>query len=1067
MLNPRVLRQLCHQFDINQAISLRREKVSEVLREKNEERLGNWERRFWHLGIVLALGVSSAILGRSDRALAQSNIVPDSTLGAESSGVVPLDPVGLPIDVIDGGAIRGTNLFHSFREFNVAVQRGAYFRNPSDSIQNILARVTGSNRSEILGTLGVLNATGINTRPNLFLINPNGIIFGENSSLDVGGSFVATTANAVRLGNTGLFSASAPALSNLLSVKPSAFFFNALSNQAIVNRSRATSTVLDTPTLGLMVPDGQSLLLIGGDVKLDGGIVHAPGGRVELGGLAGAGTIGLSMDGNNPRLSFPNDFMRADVSLTNGAVVKVSAGSGGNFVVNARNLEILEGSVVIAGLDAGLGSVGSQAGDIILNATEGITIANSSIRNQVDSGATGKGGAIDIQARSFSLTDSVVRSITRGQGDAGNLNVQTTNFVSVDRNSELSTVTVGEGTAGNLTIATGRLAVQNGGAISAVTASAGNAGNLTVRAPKVELIGTSVDGLQGSGLFTQTQGAGNAGNLTIETGQLIVQNGAQVIADVAPNSIGRGGTMIITASDSVEVIGATDKFPSSLNVDTRGTGEAGNLRIETRRLIVKDGAQVSAATIGLGNGGSLTIRANEVEVVGRTADGQFPSLLTTQTGGFAFQSLGDRPAGNLTIETDRLTVRDGAGVSASSLGAGQGGTLRVIASDSVELLGAGASLDGLQSSKLSADAHSTGAAGQLTIRTGKLIVRDGAQVGAGTFGTGRGGNLDVIATQSVELSGISTEGTPSGLFTSTEGVGDAGNLSIISGQLDVRDGATVNVSSQGTGKAGDLQVQARLIQLDNIGRLIAQSKSGQGGNITLNVQDLLLLRYNSEISTTAGTAQKGGDGGNITINSPFIVAVPKENSDITANAYTGKGGNINITTQGIYGLQFRPNRTPLSDITASSDFGVNGTVQINSAFDVTQSVTNLPIELVDASNQIDQTCSPSGAAAREGNRFVITGRGGLPPSPNEPLQDESVVTHWVTLNSQAEHPTEEATSAKPASSAPNTGVMPAKPTLIEAQGWRYGANGEVILTASTQTATPQSPSTKPAVCRLK
>lgn len=317
-----------------------------------------WRRRVWKLAIAssfcvggaIALGggfsplspkvtPSSPIAFFGDCALAQSKIVPDGTLGTESSVVTPVAS-GLAVDVIGGGAIRGANLFHSFQEFNVSEGRGAYFFSPSAGIQNVLARVTGTNPSNILGTLGTFG----NSNPNLFLINPNGIIFGPNASLDIGGSFVATTANAVRLGKTGLFSASEPATSNLLTVNPSALFFNSLSSQAIVNRSTATSTVLGFPTIGLQVPDGQSLLMVGGDVRLDGGILLAPGGRVELGGLAKAGTVELNAAGNNLSLSLPESVAPADISLINGAKVIASGEGGGDIQVQGRRVKLTDGS---------------------------------------------------------------------------------------------------------------------------------------------------------------------------------------------------------------------------------------------------------------------------------------------------------------------------------------------------------------------------------------------------------------------------------------------------------------------------------------------------------------------------------------------------------------------------------------------------------------------------------------------------------------------------------------------------------------------------------------------------
>ncbi|MFY7804691.1 MAG: filamentous hemagglutinin N-terminal domain-containing protein, partial [Limnoraphis robusta] len=120
-----------------------------------------------------------------------AQIVPDNSLGNENSVVTPnVNIRGINSNRIDGGAVRGGNLFHSFQEFNIREGRGAYFSNP-DNIINILTRVTGGNISEILGTLGVLG------NANLFLINPNGIVFGPNARLDVGGSFFATTADGI------------------------------------------------------------------------------------------------------------------------------------------------------------------------------------------------------------------------------------------------------------------------------------------------------------------------------------------------------------------------------------------------------------------------------------------------------------------------------------------------------------------------------------------------------------------------------------------------------------------------------------------------------------------------------------------------------------------------------------------------------------------------------------------------------------------------------------------------------------------------------------------------------
>ncbi len=258
--------------------------------------------RWSYLGLLGLLSTTILEILASSRypVFAQSNIIPDDTLGSESSIVVPIDSGGLPIDAISGGATRGSNLFHSFKEFNVGEGRSSYFLNNDNNLQNILTRVTGNNPSNILGTLGILKPTGITSNPNLYLINPNGIVFGENASLDVGGSFVASTADGIQFGEQGIFSATNLEKSSLLSVNPSALFFNAVNSQsAIVNRSRATSTLLgrafngdaNRPINGLQVLDGKSLLLVGGNVSLDGGKLFAPGGRVDLASIAGKGRV--------------------------------------------------------------------------------------------------------------------------------------------------------------------------------------------------------------------------------------------------------------------------------------------------------------------------------------------------------------------------------------------------------------------------------------------------------------------------------------------------------------------------------------------------------------------------------------------------------------------------------------------------------------------------------------------------------------------------------------------------------------------------------------------------------
>jgi filamentous hemagglutinin family protein len=1107
--------------------------------------------------LILAILVEMAIASIAECARAQSKIEPDNTLGNERSVVRQEKIKGIESDRISGGATRGANLFHSFREFNVSEGRGAYFVNPK-GVENILSRVTGNNVSQILGKLGVLG------NANLFLMNPNGIIFGKGASLDIKGSFVATTANAIQFGDRGFFSTTNPqSPSSLLTVNPSAFFFNqiAVAQQPRITINSSREIGVDSfgnPVFeGLNVPDGQSLLLVGGEIFIDGGKLFAPGGRVELAGVGGTGTVRLNINGNFLNLDVPDNIAKANISLIKDAEINVHAGGGGDIAIDARNLDILKSSIQ-AGIDQGLGSKNSKAGDIEINVTGEINLRGT-ISNNVRRDAIGKGGNISIATSSLNVTKkSVLSTVTYGRGDAGNISIKADDTISFKEGSVLQSATPQDavGNGGNIQLSAKSLKMTEGSYILSTVFGQGNAGAVSIKTDGIVWFdGVSADTGFVSGIFSTVEetGTGKAGAVRIEAGSLYVTNGAQL--DTSTFGKGDAGRLIIKTRDLVSFRGfSSNGFRSAafssvesphkvnggeiriktnslyltnfsqLAVSTSGKGKAGNITINADKLVYLDGeAAILTAVQPLseGNGGDITIYTGNLSVTDNAQLGAFTRAIgnagdifieakngtvSFERGGSAvssadFNAKGD--AGNINIAADKLYLTNGAQLATDNNGQGNSGKLIINTTDIV-------SFDGLSVALTLLGSNVKGNGGDINITTDNLSFTNGARLVASTYGIGNGGNIIIKADGNISFDGksavlssveeravgrggninMTTKGaifvtngaqlnasanggtgnagniwlkadsavniSGSGLFASTspQSTGQGGNITINTGEFTIRDRAQVTASSSGTGNAGNIsQIAARNLTLDN-GSITTTSLSGNGGNIeNIDVQNVLLLRNGSQISTTSGTQESGGgDGGKINLNAGFIIAAPNENNKITANAFDGRGGTINIATNGIFGLA--PNR----DITASSSFGIDGTVALTILeIDPVSGLARLPSGTVDRASLIAQdVCSIRDNKIAGGSSFVITGKGGLPNNPNEPLSNLTGTVEWANFDRNDNNTNVEAIRLRP--------EQESTPPIQEAQGWIQNPDGTISLLAQAPIVTPQSPNFKIPDC---
>ena len=857
---------------------------------------------------------SSFIVGLSAAPIA-AQVVPDTTLPVGARSQVS----GNPTVQIDGGARRGSNLFHSFSQFSVPTGGSAYFNNAAD-VQNIFTRVTGGSVSNIDG---VLRANGT---ANLFLLNPNGILFGANASLNIGGSFVATTANSINFADGFQYSATNPQTAPLLTVSAPVGLQMGANPGTIRVQGNGYALAVQVPifspinrgnsTSGLRVAAGKTLALLGGDLDIAGGTLTAEQGHIELGSVRD-GQVNLSATPSGFAFAYQGSQRSGAIRLSQQALADASG--GGVIQVQGNQVSLVDGSLLL------LQNQGTQAGGSIrVNAAQSFDTSGSSADGRFPGG--------------------------------------------------LDSETVGVGRGADLVVSTRQLLVQNGAAIVARSYSAARTGNVLVNAPdSVQVSGFSpLNPSLSSGLSTAAFGSGAVGDTTVSTGRLLALNGGGISA--SSYGSGNAGEVKVDATESVELLGQSSLFaPSSVSAAAAGAGNGGKVSVNTARLVIQDGANVSSSTVATGNAGSVTITAGEfVEVRG--------------------------------------------GVPGSSLASFVGSSAPIVSA---------------------------------------------------------------LLRQALGL-----PDRPSG---------NSGNLTINTPRLNISDGANVSVSNDGTGSAGTVQVNANAIVVDRRGAITAATTSGEGGNLDLNVRDFLLLRNNSKITTSAGGS---GNGGNIRIDARSIVAVPTENSDIRANSANARGGNVTINAAGIFGLQFRPQDTPLSDITATgANSALSGTVQLNiERLDPTSGLVALPTTVVDSSRLIAQGCP-----ANQGNSFVISGRGGLPPTPEQQLDDDAAWGDRRRLfvdggggrvevdgrggrgevgerRGRGDTETKGRGEAIANLSASSTSDLSATPRLslsassasdtpmIEATGWQTTPTGAIVLVATTPNPTVQNPLNQSIVC---
>ena len=440
---------------------------------------------------------------------ASAQVIPDNTL--------PINSIVTSSDntlIINGGTVAGENLFHSFEQFSIPTGSSSHFNNASN-IQNIFSRVTGSSISNIDGLIRA------NSTANLFLINPNGIIFGPNASLNIGGSFIGSTANYLQFSDGSKFSATEPKSTPLLTIShPVGLAFGLNPGQISVKGNGHELRLADPVSLvgsplvgssesstGLRTPFGKTLALIGGQVTIDGGILTAPSGQIQIASIVG-GTVNLSSTPAGFSFNYDNVNNFRDIQLSKRALIDASGILSGQIITQSKNLYVNDGSLIL------ISNFGDQTfGKININATDSVVLTGVSDPSIFDP---------------FSLGVSITKGIL------------TQNF-SIFKGADI-------------VILSRNLVVQNNGTIATTTFTEGTGGDITVKVlDSLEIMGNPPINLLflPSGIGSLTLSSGEGGDIKLSGKNLFIQDGGLITTQTWSSA--RGGDVIADFSEGIEL----------------------------------------------------------------------------------------------------------------------------------------------------------------------------------------------------------------------------------------------------------------------------------------------------------------------------------------------------------------------------------------------------------------------------------------------------------------------------------------------------------------------------------
>lgn len=475
-----------------------------------------------------------------------------------------------------------------------------------------------------------------------------------------------------------------------------------------------------------------------------------------------------------------------------------------------------------------------------------------------------------------------------------------------------------------ISLSAGSVELRDGAFISVYTDGAVAAGEIDIKATDlISLSGTDSEGL-GSVVQSLTSGEGNGGSIRVEAPVIELRDGA-LVATIAKGS-GAGGDLSVKASNRLTLSGVDGAgVGSEIHAATLGEGNGGSIHVEAPTIELRDGTLIRTIADGSGAGSDLSVKASNRLTLSGVGGAGVASIIQAKADG-------EGNGGSMRVEAPVIELQDGALIGSITTGAGDGGSVSVTATQLLTLSGHDNSVDMAAVAAVAATSEGSGNSGSLRITSPIIELKEGTFIRTSAYGSGSGGDLSIVASSRLTLSGVDNLGLPAQIEATSASEGSGGDIRIDAGSVELRDGADVRNGSYGTGSGGILHITAQervvlsglessgssallqagafgdggggaihisapVIELRD-GALVqsATDGSGNGGEVNLDASDRIVLSGRNAEGSPAGlnaSTEGSGNGGTVHVTAPTVELLDGAAITTTTDG-SGSGGTISI-----------------------------------------------------------------------------------------------------------------------------------------------------------------------------